>query len=269
MVAAATILGENSRPTTCTNWCGCGFWVRIPTDIFGKGDLMALVRMLVLTAVALSSDFASCTWLFAQDRSAAPADIAPISEEEVAAGFRVLFDGKTLNGWKGNQAVFRVEQGAIIGGSLSQALPNNEFLRSAEQYGDFELRLQFKLVGENANAGIQIRTAEIPDHHEVIGYQADMGDGWWGCLYDESRRNRVLAGPPADQRDKNVRAGEWNDYRILCEGARIQLWINDVQTVDYTEEDNGIARRGIIALQIHSGPAAEASYRHIRLREIR
>ncbi len=194
--------------------------------------------------------------------------VTSLSSTEVAEGFQSLFDGKSLHGWKGNLQVFRVEQGVIVGGSLEQALPNNEFLRSEKMYGDFELRLQFKLVGENANAGVQIRTAEIPDHHEVSGYQADMGDGWWGCLYDESRRNKILAGPPADQRDKNVRANEWNDYRIRCEGARIQLWINEVPTVDYTETEPEIPRSGIIALQIHSGPPAVASYRNIRIRQL-
>lgn len=191
-----------------------------------------------------------------------------LSPAEIAEGFSLLFDGESLAGWKGNLKVFRIEDHAIVGGNLKEPLPNNEFLRSEKEYGNFELRLQFKLVGENANAGVQIRTAEIPDHHEVIGYQADMGDGWWGCLYDESRRNRVLAGPPADQRDKNVRAGEWNDYRIRCEGSRIQLWINDIQTVDYTEAEAEIPRSGIIAVQIHSGPPAQASYRNIRIRQL-
>lgn len=204
----------------------------------------------------------------AQEKSDSKPIPAQIGADEADEGFQALFDGQSFAGWKGNMKVFRIEEGAVVGGNLQHALPNNEFLRSEKEFGDFELRLQFKLVGENSNAGVQIRTAEIPDHHEVIGYQADMGAGWWGCLYDESRRNRVLAGPPADQRDKIVRAEEWNDYRIRCEGPRIQLWINDVQTVDYTETESEIPRRGIIALQIHSGPPAEASYRHIRIREL-
>lgn len=189
-----------------------------------------------------------------------------LSSDEAAAGFQLLFDGHSFAGWRGNREVFQIVEGAIVGGSLETALPHNEFLRSEATYENFELRLQFKLVGEQANAGVQIRTSEIPDHHEVIGYQADMGDGWWGCLYDESRRNRVLAGPPADQRDALVKAAEWNDYRILCEGPRIRLWINGQPTVDYTESDDTIPRRGIVALQIHSGPPAVASYRHIRVK---
>jgi hypothetical protein len=189
-----------------------------------------------------------------------------LSVEEVAQGFKLLFDGHSFAGWKGNRSVFRIEDAAVVGGNLNQALPHNEFLRSEQEFENFELRLQFKLVGQQANAGVQIRTAEIPDHHEVIGYQADMGDGWWGCLYDESRRNRVLAGPPAEERDTLVRPGQWNDYRIVCQGARIQLWINGRPTVDYEEADPEISRRGIIALQIHSGPPAEASYRQIRIK---
>jgi hypothetical protein len=192
--------------------------------------------------------------------------IVTLSPEEIAQGFKPLFDGRSFSGWTGNMNVFRIEDGAIVGGNLMDALPNNEFLRTEQEFENFELRLQFKLVGQQANAGIQIRTIPIPDHHEVIGYQADMGDGWWGCLYDESRRNRVLAGPPVEQRDALVRAGQWNDYRIVCRGSRIQLWINGRQTVDYEEADPEIPRRGIIAVQIHSGPPAQASYRQLRIK---
>ena len=182
--------------------------------------------------------------------------------------FTSLFDGKTLDGWKGNMDFWRVEDGAIAGGSLTEMVKHNEFLRSEKEYGDFELRLQFKLLGKRTNGGVQIRTKEIPNHHEVSGYQADLGDGWWGCLYDESRRNRLLAGPPADQRAKPVRAGQWNDYRIRCEGRRIQLWINGLQTVDFTEEDPNIPLTGIIAPQVHGNLVMEAHYRNIRIKEL-
>ncbi len=234
--------------------------------------ITALPTSAMLPTSALPAAFASTPFALTQaadspgSQDETPPLRATLAEEEASAGFQLLFDGQTLAGWRGNLAVFQVVDGAIVGGNLDNALPNNEFLRSEQTYENFELRLQFKLVGEQANAGVQIRTSEIPDHHEVIGYQADMGDGWWGCLYDESRRNRVLAGPPAEQRDGLVKADEWNDYRILCEGPRIRLWINGQPTVDYTETDDTIPRRGIVALQIHSGPPAVASYRHIRLK---
>jgi hypothetical protein len=102
----------------------------------------------------------------------------------------------------------------------------------------------------------------------MIGYQADLGDGWWGCIYDESRRRKVLAGRPAEQRGKIVRQEDWNEYVIRCEGKRIQLWINGQQTADFTEPDDAIPRRGVIGLQIHGGPPSEAWYKEIRIKEL-
>ena len=180
-----------------------------------------------------------------------------------------IFDGKSFKGWEGNLEVFRIEDGAIVAGSLEKKIPRNEFLSTKEEFGDFELRLQFKLVGgDKANAGVQIRSRRIPDHHEMIGYQADLGNGWWGCLYDESRRRKILAGPPAEKRNEPIRKNDWNDYRIRCKGKRIQLWINGVQTVDYTEDDSKIEQKGMIAVQVHSGPAMEAWYRNIRVTKL-
>jgi hypothetical protein len=193
-----------------------------------------------------------------------------VGNNDDETGFVSLFDGQTLDGWKEHTAGFwRVENGAIVGGDLKNTVKQNEFLRSQKMYGDFELRLQFKLSGEKTNAGVQFRTEEIPDDHEVSGYQADLGDGWWGCLYDESRRRKALAGPPADERAKPVRINEWNDYRIRCQGKRIQLWINEIQTVDYTEPDPEIPQTGIIALQVHGNLINEAHYRNIRIKELR
>ncbi len=176
--------------------------------------------------------------------------------------------GQTLHGWQGDRTVFRVQDGAIVGGSLAGPVARNEFLCLEGEWADFELRLKFKLLGAGANAGIQVRSRRIPDHHEMIGYQADLGDGWWGCLYDESRRNKVLAGPPEDVRGQIVKREEWNEYRIRCQGRRIQLWINGTQTVDYTEADESLEQTGLIGLQIHGGPPSEAWYKDIRIRKL-
>jgi hypothetical protein len=190
------------------------------------------------------------------------------ADEPREDGFNALFDGKSLKGWNGDETVFRVEDGAIIGGQMKERIPHNYFLASAEEYADFELRLEFRLLGDNTNAGVQLRSRRIPDHHEMIGYQADLGQNYWGALYDESRRNKILAAPAKETIEKALKRGEWNSYRILCEGRHIQLWINDVQTVDYTEEDEKIEQNGLIALQIHGGPPGEAQYRNIRIRRI-
>ena len=65
------------------------------------------------------------------------------------------------------------------------------------------------------------------------------------------------------------REGEWNDYRIVCRGPRVQLYINGFKTVDYQEEDKSIPLKGRIAVQIHSGPPGEAWYRRIQIRRLK
>jgi len=196
---------------------------------------------------------------------ACPVFAADVPAEE--GTYVSLFDSKTLTGWEGDAKTFRLAEGAIVGGNLTERIPRNEFMCTKKEFSDFELRLKFKILGKGANAGVQVRSQRIPDHHEMIGYQADLGDGWWGCLYDESRRRKVLAGPPKEERSKVIRRDDFNDYVIRCEGPRIQLWINGQQTVEYTEPDASIPQQGIIGLQIHGGPPSEAWYKDIRIKE--
>lgn len=178
-----------------------------------------------------------------------------------------LFDGRTLDGWEGNLDCFRIQDGAIVAGSLDKATARNEFLCTTKAYGDFELRLKVKLLGDqgSANAGIQVRSRRIPNHNEMVGYQADMGQQYWGCLYDESRRNKVLARADPQRVREVLKPGEWNEYVIRCVGPRVQLWLNGRLTVDYAEPDAAIERVGLIGLQIHAGPPAEAWYKDIRI----
>jgi hypothetical protein len=193
--------------------------------------------------------------------------------DQVEEGFTSLFDGKTLDGWEGKEDIFRVVDGAITAGSLKENVKQNEFLCTKKNYGDFELRLQARLLGPGENAGIQFRSERIPNHHEVIGYQCDMGlaggKSIWGALYDESRRKKFLATGDDEVLKKNVNAEGFNDITIRCEGPQIQLWVNGVKTVDYKETEAGIAEKGKIALQIHGGKPAEASYRKIRIKELK
>jgi len=181
-----------------------------------------------------------------------------------------LFDGRTFAGWEGEtNRTWRITDGALVGGSLTARVPRNEFLCTTRSYTNFVLRLQFKLLGEGANAGVQVRSRRIPDHHEVRGYQADLGDPqWWGCLYDESRRNRVLAKSDMDQVNQILKRGDWNEYIIRCEGRRIRLWINGLPTVDYTEPDDQIELSGFIGVQIHGGPPSEAWYKDLTVEEL-
>ncbi len=185
-----------------------------------------------------------------------------------AANPNRIFVGHSFEGWQGPLESFRIKDGALVGGNLKNRIPQNQFLSTVKSYSDFELSLKFKLVGENVNAGVQIRSERIPDHHEMIGYQADLGQRYWGSLYDESRRRKVLAQADLKELAEVLKPDDWNDYRIRCRGKRIQLWINGLRTVDYTEQDDSIPQTGRIAIQIHSGPPSEAWYKDIFLEEL-
>jgi hypothetical protein len=185
-----------------------------------------------------------------------------------------LFDGKTFEGWEGDtNKMFRIEDGAVVGGTLKEKVPHNAFLCTTREYTNFVFKVECKLAGASVNAGIQFRSKRVPNHHEVSGFQADMdtsrGTGYWGCLYDESRRNKFLARPGADVKKDFVKQGDWNVYEIRCEGKNIKLTVNGVQTVDYTETDEKIADGGIIGLQIHGGGPSEAWYRNITIEELK
>lgn len=175
-------------------------------------------------------------------------------------------------GWEGNAEYFHLENDIIVAGHLDRAIPNNEFLCTEKSYGDFELRLKAKLEGDGKNAGIQFRSSRIQNHFEVIGYQCDMGESEertiWGSLYDESRRKIFLSHPPEETVSQAFKPGDWNEFLIRAEGKRIQIWLNGVQTVDYLETADNIAEEGIICLQIHSGPPAEARYKDIEIMEL-
>ena len=183
-----------------------------------------------------------------------------------------LFDGKTFAGWEGDTGtVWRIERGEIVAGKTDAKQPTNNFLCTTHDYADFDLRVTYKR-GAN-NGGVQFRSERVPNHYEVSGYQADLAPGIDGFLYDESRRKKFLrAFDPSlglvKPTAKELHLGEWNTYRIRAEGPRIRLWVNDVLTVDYTEEDAAIPRTGKIALQIHSG-ATEIRYKDVVIEELR
>jgi uncharacterized protein YciI len=182
-----------------------------------------------------------------------------------------LFDGRTFTGWEGDtNNTWRMDHGALVGGSLTQTVPHNAFLCASREFKNFDLRLKVKLTGTGfVNGGIQFRSQRLKDPaYEMAGYQADMGEGYWASLYDESRRNRTLAHPYAVQLPHILKQNDWNDYVIRCEDNHIRLWLNGVLTVDYTEDDKSIPLSGLIGVQIHGGGKAEASYKDITVEEL-
>ena len=184
-----------------------------------------------------------------------------------------LFDGKSLAGWEGDLKWWRVEGGLLTGGSVTEKIPRNHFLATTRSFQNFDLRLKIKLTGDPKtgmiNSGVQLRSLRVPGDTEMSGYQADAGDTWWGKLYDESRRNKVIAEPAnLAAVTAAVKTNDWNDYRILAEGPRIRTWLNGVPATDYTETDPTIALDGKIAIQIHGGGIALVQAKEITLEEL-
>jgi hypothetical protein len=183
-----------------------------------------------------------------------------------------IFDGRSFAGWEGDIGqTWRIEDGALVGGSLTERVPRNDFLTTTRPYGDFVLRLTYKLEGTEGfiNSGVQFRSQRtVEPAHEMTGYQADIGAGYWGALYDESRRNTVLATPDQAAVMAHVKQDDWNTYEIHAQGRRIRLVLNGHQTVDYTEPDESIPQTGLIGLQIHGGGKALVRFRDLTIEEL-
>jgi putative membrane-bound dehydrogenase-like protein len=182
---------------------------------------------------------------------ARPGQVEPLARPDT-----VLFDGASLAGWRGDSALWSVEEGEIVG--RTQGLARNAFLVSEVALRDFALTLEVRLVGDEGNSGIQFRSRALPDG-DVAGYQADIGPGWWGKLYEEHGRGMLSEGSGLEQ----VRKDGWNSYEIVARGGQIVTRINGVPCVDL--EDPEGARSGVLALQLHSGGATEVRVRNLRL----
>jgi len=209
----------------------------------------------------------------------------------MAAESRPIFNGRNLEGWRGDPEVWRVEEGAIRASiAAGERLPNNEFLYwEGGEPADFELVLEFRIVGgPGANSGIQIRSAEDEGGH-AIGYQADLDQGatWLGRIYDEhgrklllERGHQVSIAPDGERYEWKfaepdsfkdlLRPGEaWNEYRITAVGPRIEIEVNGELLSVLEDRERGEAdAAGKIAVQLHSGEGpVELAFRNIRLRE--
>jgi len=166
-----------------------------------------------------------------------------------------FFDGKSLANWHGDPTVWSVEGSEIVG--RTAGLEKNTFLVSDYELGDFRLSLELRLVRDEGNSGVQFRTHEL-EGGEVKGYQADVGPGWWGKLYEENGRGLLV-----DKGASKVVLDGWNHYEIECRGSHIRTRLNDELCVDL--DDPSGARRGQVALQLHSGGATEVRFRALKL----
>jgi hypothetical protein len=184
-----------------------------------------------------------------------------------------LFNGKDLDGWEqvNGSARYEAKDGAILGTSV----PNspNSFLCTKKRYGDFELEFEVK-VDKELNSGVQIRSESRPEYQNgrVHGYQVEIAvGGFSGGIYDESRRNKFLnADKPTDEIRALLKDNAWNKYRVICQGDRIQTWVNGRKVTDLTDD---MTKTGFIGLQVHGvGNRADplhVAWRNLRLRELK
>src|SRR5262245_43535976 len=184
-----------------------------------------------------------------------------------------LFDGRTLAGWEGNPKLWRVEDGALTGGSLTETVKQNELLATTRDYTNFIVRFKIKLTGTNGfiNSGFQIRSQRVPNNSEMAGYQCDFGEpNWYGVIYDESRRNKVMAASDMNALRPVLRPHAWNDYVIRADGPRITTWINGVLGADYHEPDLSLPNFawGKLGIQVHGGGKAVVQVKDISLEEL-
>jgi hypothetical protein len=186
-----------------------------------------------------------------------------VSPEEKKDGFQSLYNRRNLRQWKGDRRLWRVNNGVIVGSTDDLQIPGNTFLIHKKEVGNFHLKLQVKL--RNGNSGIQFRSEELPDF-VVRGLQADMAEGnWWGSIYDEKGKRGVIVNGWTGKAENVVKPEDWNDYEILANGDNITLKVNGVVTAELKDSSR---TRGVLALQLHRGPAMKVYFRNMRIKRL-
>ncbi len=169
----------------------------------------------------------------------------------------LLFNGKDFAGWDAHPDLWRIEHGEIVGSS--KGLPKNDYLKSQMIASDFRFSCQVKLTPNTGNSGIQFRSEITRDAEGIKGPQADIGQGWWGKLYDVGGRGAVSE----KDGDPFVKPGEWNRYEITAVGSRVIIALNGNVCVDV--DDPALPRQGILAFQLHQGSPMEIRIKDLHL----
>ncbi len=214
---------------------------------------------------------------------------ALVAAEEKADGFVSIFDGESLKGWEGKKEFWSVEDGAITGRTTKEnPTKGNTFLIWKDgELADFELHLKFRL--ENHNSGIQYRSTHRGDF-VVGGYQADIAenDRFMGILYEEKgrgilamrstkvtitadgKKNVTGATDPSEKILGSLKKSGWNDYVIIAKGNHIVQKINGLTTCDVTDnQEDKRKMKGILALQLHAGPAMVVQFKDIKVKHLK
>ena len=208
-------------------------------------------------------------------------------------GFETIFDGKTLKGWNGDPKFWSVKDGAITGKTTKEnPTKGNTFIIWEGKTGNFDLRLDYKIIG--GNSGIQYRSfkADGPDEWRIGGYQADFeaGDTFSGICYGErfrgilslrGKKTTLTVGDDGKLKKeveefakdadiaKAIKKEDWNSYRIVARNFNLSHYINDVKTTQVVDHDRKTRRAdGLLALQLHAGPPMTVQFKNIRIKEL-
>ncbi len=211
----------------------------------------------------------------------------PAADDE--AGFKEIFDGKTLTGWDGNPEFWRVEDGAIVGQTTAEKpTKGNTFLIWKQgEVDDFELRLSYRFTGTSGNSGVQYRSKDL-GNWVVGGQQADfeVGEMHSGIHYDEKGKRGIMAKRgervtfdkegkktvgekigDAAELGKLVKKDDWNELKVIAEGNKTQHYINGQLMSEVTDNDEKLRKlSGILALQLHAGKPMKIEFKNIRLK---
>lgn len=200
------------------------------------------------------------------------------------AGWQALFNGKDLAGWSGDSRLWRVEGGVLIGETddAGRKIDANSFLIwQGGEPGDFELEFQARVSGEN-NSGVQYRSRVIDAAKWAVGgYQMDLHSkpAYLGMLYEEQGRGIAC------ERGQRVKLGDtpevtgplevpavnlavWNSYRIVAQGQMLRHFINGKLAAEIQDvQPQKRATKGVIALQVHAGPAMKTEFKDLRIQQ--
>ncbi len=230
-----------------------------------------------------------------------------LAQKKTKDGFRQIFDGKTLKGWKGDTAYWRVENGSLVGEiTPDKLLKNNTFIIwDGGEPKDFELKLEYK-ISETGNSGINYRSERLADNQNALkGYQADI-DGrnrYTGQNYEERGRTTLAyrgqiteingaddpTKPIKDYVEKNawtkvavtgslgnrdslgmkIKGNDWNQIHLIVKGNRLQHYVNEVLMSYVTDNDPANRKMaGLLGVQVHVGSPMKVEYRNIRLKQL-
>jgi len=183
---------------------------------------------------------------------------------------RPLFNGRTLDGWRGFKSDAPPSGWAVVDGALTRTGAGGDIV-TVDEFGDFDLRLQWK-ISEGGNSGIIFRVANVGNEVWESGPEMQILDN---ARHVDGRNPLTSAGANyglhAPVRDVTRPIGQWNDVRLLVAGAKVEHWLNGVKVVEYelwspaweslvkgskfvTMPAYGRAKRGRIALQNHGDP---------------